>query len=472
MPPKRGKIDAPPPVRELSTEELEEEVARRLAPSAFPLGEPCVGPARDRVFVRVGARLEAPWVSGDLRFGFPVHTWDSWMVLGALAAEPVAKNRDGTIPQKWLKPVASKFVPVPEWWGMGSHPEQRTFSAFQHLDSLGALARQRGEVTGWAKYTINTKGSLLHRGGRVAFFQEVLAGEHLSVLDLSTDQMHSGLREAVVSALWLLRSCDVHDPGLGRMVKRRLLESLPADGSAVLKDVREAFGPRDPWIPDPTTQWSERKIEVSMDEVLDRIHQASSERILSHAVSAPYLHGLICRGVAPDGSFTMGLTDAGRRFLGLPPGLGAPAVRHAKVTAAYDVVFGRMDPAALSELSLYAQLTGTDHGLVGKITRASIQSAFSLGIAVSEIVASLETMASHPLPGNVKTALEDWARVAQPVKVREGVLLECPDEDTAGILERMGKGATERVGPTMVFLTDRKSLGALRKKASESGILI
>jgi hypothetical protein len=424
------------------------------------------------MFVRVGARLEAPWVSGDLRFGFPVHTWDSWMILGALAAEPVAKNRDGSIPQKWLKPVASRFVPVPEWWGMGSHPEQRAFSAFVHLDSMGALARQRGEVTGWAKYMINTKGSLLHRGGRVAFFQEVLAGEHLSVLDLSTDQMNPGLREAVGSALWLLRSCDVHDPGLGRMVKRRMLESLPSDGSALLKDVREAFGPRDPWIPDPSTPWSDRKIEVSLDDVLDRIHPAPSERILSHAISAPYLHGLVCRGVAPDGSFTMGLTEAGRRFLGLPPGLGAPALRHAKVTAAYDVVFGRMDPAALSELSLYAQLTGTDHGLVGKITRASCQSAFSLGISVAEIALSLETMVSHPLPGNVKTALEDWARAAQPVRVRDGILMQCPDEDTAGAIERMGKDMVDRIGPTAVFLWDRKSLAALRKKASAAGILI
>jgi hypothetical protein len=294
----------------------------------------------------------------------------------------------------------------------------------------------------------------------------------LSVLDLSTDQMNPGLREAVGSALWLLRSCDVHDPGLGRMVKRRMLESLPSDGSALLKDVREAFGPRDPWIPDPSTPWSDRKIEVSLDDVLDRIHPAPSERILSHAISAPYLHGLVCRGVAPDGSFTMGLTEAGRRFLGLPPGLGAPALRHAKVTAAYDVVFGRMDPAALSELSLYAQLTGTDHGLVGKITRASCQSAFSLGISVAEIALSLETMVSHPLPGNVKTALEDWARAAQPVRVRDGILMQCPDEDTAGAIERMGKDMVDRIGPTAVFLWDRKSLAALRKKASAAGILI
>ncbi|MBK8801594.1 MAG: helicase-associated domain-containing protein [Fibrobacteres bacterium] len=168
----------------------------------------------------------------------------------------------------------------------------------------------------------------------------------------------------------------------------------------------------------------------------------------------------------------MGFTEAGRRGSWAFPGLGAPALRHAKVTAAYDVFFGMVDPAALAEISLYAERTGIDHGLVGKITRASCQAAFSNGIALPEIVQSLEPWSAHPLPGNVKTALEDWARAAQPVKVREGVLLECPDEDTAGILERMGKGATERVGPTMVFLTDRKSLGALRKKASESGILI
>lgn len=472
MPPKRGKIDVPPPVRELSTEELEEEVARRLAPSSFPLGEACVPASGERVFVKVGSRLEAAWVKGDLRFGFPVQTWDAWMVLGALTSELVMRNRDGSIPQKWLKPVAARMVPVPEWWGMGSHPEQRVMSALLLLDTLGALARQRGDVSDWNRWAISTKGSLLHRGGRTAFFQQALECGCVAEFDLQTDQMMPGLRDAVEMALWSLKGHGVHEPGVGRLVKRRVMEVLPPTGSALFKDILEAFAPKDPWIPDPLVRWSERKLDVPLEEVLDRIHPAQSERILSHAFSAPYGHGLMARGVTVDGSYTWSFTEAGRRLLGLPSGLGAPVLRHAKVTAAYDVFFGMVDPAALAEISLYAERTGIDHGLVGKITRASCQAAFSNGIALPEIVQSLESLLAQPLPANVRTALEDWARAAQPVKVREGVLLECPDEDTAGILERMGKGATERVGPTMVFLTDRKSLGALRKKASESGILI
>ncbi|MBK8801593.1 MAG: hypothetical protein IPN71_05945 [Fibrobacteres bacterium] len=190
------------------------------------------------MFVRVGARLEAPWVSGDLRFGFPVHTWDSWMILGALAAEPVAKNRDGSIPQKWLKPVASRLVPVPEWWGMGSHPEQRVMSALLLLDTLGALARQRGDVSDWNRWAISTKGSLLHRGGRTAFFQQALECGCVAEFDLQTDQMMPGLRDAVEMALWSLKGHGVHEPGVGRLVKRRVMGVValhrfrPAEGRA------------------------------------------------------------------------------------------------------------------------------------------------------------------------------------------------------------------------------------------------
>lgn len=472
MPPKIASQSGPGSFQELTTAEIEAEVARRLAPCSFPLGEACVGASTDRVFVKVGSRLDAAWVKGDLRFGFPVHTWDAWVVLGALASEPVVRNRDGSIPQKWLKPVAQRMVPVPDWWGMGSHPEQRAMSALVLLDSLGALARQRGEVTDWSRWAISTKGSLLHRDGRVSFFQKVLESDHLAIFDPQTDETIQVIRNAVEMALWALKSHGVHEPGVGRLVKRRVLESLPSSGSALFKDILEAFAPKDPWIPDPMVRWSERKLEVPLEEVLDKIHPAQSERILSYAFSGPFGHGLMARGITSDGSYTWSLTEAGRRFLGLPPGLGGAPPLHAKVTAAYDVFFGRLDPAALAEVSLYAELTGADHGLVGRISRASCQTAFSIGISMTEIVNSLESMLAQPIPKNVRISVEDWARAAQPVKVRDGLLLECPDEDTAGILERMAKGAAVRVAPTVVFLADRKLLGALRKKASESGILI
>ncbi|HOX50644.1 MAG TPA: hypothetical protein PKY05_04100 [Fibrobacteria bacterium] len=469
QPPKRPQTSA---ASVASSEELEAELARRLAPSVAPLGEAVVGPDSERVFAKVGSRLESPWVTGDLRFGFPVQTWDAWMVLGALAGEPLARNRDGSLPQKWLKPLADRLVPVPNWWGLGSHPEQRVLAAIANLDALGALARQRGDLTSWNRIAISTRGSLLQRGGRVDFFRDVVESGRIKVFDLSSDAMSQGLARAIEDSFWLLENHKADDPGVGRLVKRRVLESLPESGAAYLRDVVEAFGPRDPWIPEPNARWAERRIAVAQEQFLDRIHPVQSERILAYAITEAYLHGLMFRGVASDGSVTVGLTEAGRRRLGLGAGLGAPTTPHAKVTAAYDVVFGRVDPSALAELGLYAELTGTDHGLVGRLTRAGCQRAFALGISLSEVVASLGTMAAHVLPKNVLTSLEDWARAAQPVRVRDGVLMQCPDEETALSIERIGKGAVERIGPSEVFLADRKALGALRKKAAAVGILI
>lgn len=95
-----------------------------------------------------------------------------------------------------------------------------------------------------------------------------------------------------------------------------------------------------------------------------------------------------------------------------------------------------------------------------------------MGIAVQEIVRSLEGLVASPLPANVCQSLQDWNRAAQPVQVREGIVLQCPNASTAGTLERLAKGTAERLADTVLLLPDRRSLTALRKKAAEVGVLL
>jgi len=109
---------------------------------------------------------------------------------------------------------------------------------------------------------------------------------------------------------------------------------------------------------------------------------------------------------------------------------------------------------------------------VGKLARSGVQASFALGITLPEIVASLDGLVASPLPANVGHSLEDWARGSQPVRVRDGVVLQCQDASTANSLERLSKGDAERLSETILLLPDRKTLATLRRKAGELGIIL
>lgn len=426
----------------------------------------------DRRRVEVGTRLSIPPIHGDLRFGFPFLSWDAWMVLHHIAREPLEHNQDGTIPARWIKPLEGRFVPLPEWGGIGAAAANRVAPALQVLLDLGLLATRRGPKPESPNLRIGVEGAKALKAGRAAFFARTLEFKWLGAFDPALERMRQVSWNRIGNWVWRMGHEAAAFEGLARRLSARVLGVLPANGSARWTDMDDAFGPTDSVVFERGVPWSERKAEVAPETFFDRIDGATASGLLADALMYPYAFGLIARGVTSDGEVTWSLTGPGRAWLGLPAHREPDPPRHVKVTPAFDVYFGRAEPESLAELSLYAELTRHDHGVVGRLVARSVQGATALGIAVTEIVASLERMVGSPIPANVRIALDDWGRAAQPVVVREGVVLRCPDAATAATLERLGKGAAERLSETILLLADRRALTTLRKKAGEAGVIL
>lgn len=456
-----------------SLEAIEAEQDRRNLDAGFPLGS-----ARVRevgipgVTACVGSRLEGPPLHDDMRFSFATGIWDAWMVLHHLASQALVRNRDGSIPARWLKPLEARLVPLPSWLRVAQQTERRILTALRLLDDLSLLVTRRQDVEVAPNLGVGPEGTVRLKEGRAAFFALVPGWKGLHALDPARDLLSPVAVERIGYSRWTLRLAEDSTTGVGAHLARRVLEVLPPRGARPIREIDRAFAPAAPHVPDRSAPWDQRHLVTTAEDYFDRISATEATRFLTEAVAPANLAGLVCFGINIEGQVTWSLTPDGRRWLGLSPDDSPQPANHARVTPAFDVFFGRIDPAVLAEVSLFAALTGQEMGIVARITRASVQGAMSIGIEVAEIVATLEARVAGPLPANVRTTLDDWSRGAQPVQVREGVVLQCPDAAVAESLDRLAKGAAERLGEKVLFLPDRKALATLRRKAAEAGIFL
>ena len=420
----------------------------------------------------VGRRLQASPVRSDLRFGFPFLSWDAWMVLHHIAREPLEHNQDGSIPARWLKPLEPRFVPLPSWVGIPDSAGHRVFAALQLLQDLKLLSPKKGPSAAIPNLCISPVGTDILDAGRAPFFARTLEYTGLASFDPSRDFLGFETRDKIRSICWRMGHEANEFEGLGRRLSQRVLEVLPPTGSARMADMEAAFAPSLPHVFARGRSWAERRIEVTSEDFFDRIEAATAKLMMIDVLAIPFFLGLVARGITAEGDITWSLTDAGRNRLGLPPDVHPSPPRHAKVTPAFDIFFGRVDPTALAEIALYAQPSAQDHGIVGKLARSSVQASMAQGLSISEIVASLEGMVSSPLPANVRQTLEDWGRSSHSVRVREGVVLQCPDASSASTLERLAGSTAERLTDTLLLVPDRRTVAVLRRKAGEMGILL
>lgn len=478
MPPIARRKFAPKPARKpagdpVAGEPSPEEIARRKKDSSFPLGSARVrGPGIPGAGTSVGRRLAGAPLHDDMRFAFAAGTWDAWMVLNHLASQALVRNRDGSLPARWTRPLEARLVPLPGWLHVSQQSERRILAALRILDDLSLLVSRRQDVEVASNLSVGPEGTQRIREGRWAFFEEVLGWKGLQCLDPSRDLLSAQAAERMGYSRWTVRIAGDSTEGVGAHLARRVLEVLPPSGARPIREIDRAFAPSSPHVPDRSTPWDQRHLETTAADYFDRISAAEATRFLTEAVAPANLAGLVSFGINLEGQITWALTPDGRRWLDLPPDDAPSPARHVRITPAFDVYFGRIDPEALAEASLFSTLTGQEMGIVARVTRGSVQGAMALGIEVDEIVATLEARSAGALPPNVRTTLDDWSRGAQPVRVREGVVLQCPDAEIAGNLERLAKGSAERLGETSLFLSDRRSLSTLRRKAAEAGIFL
>ena len=475
MPPRKPKpIGISPSQSEgLPRAEIEAEPHRIKAAPVASLGAMPVRHARiGEAVVKLGRRLDVSAIHDDMRFDFPFLAWDAWVILHQVAKESVLRNKDGTLPARWLKGVGERLAVLPQWLGFDLDLAIRVLPSLAMLDHLGLLVASRGRSTAPAKLAISLAGEGMLKAGRLAFFEQSLSMPALDSLHPVLNSLSPRATDRANQLHWMVGVPRMDYRGLGRLLAIRILETLPAVGAVRSRDMERVFAPSDPFIPDVSRPWAERRIEVPLETYLDRIPMEDSRGFLIEGLVPACTLGLVARGIDAEGHITWSLSASGRKWVGLPPDPRPPHPRHLKVTPAFDVFLGRVDSQVLAEVSLYAEPTGQDHGMVARFTRASIQRAFEIGITTTEIVASLESLAAADLPANIRTALDDWARASQPVRIREGILLQCSDVASAGTLERLVKEGAERIGDTTLFLADRKILNALRRKASDAGIFL
>lgn len=401
-------------------------------------------------------------------FAFPVHAWDAWVTLHQVRREPLRLNQDGSIPLRWIRPLEARLPPVPDWLGVDAAPLVRVTAGIQLLRNLGII--QERKLRREIDYLPCERTEPVAQAGWLAFRALSLAARQLEVLDPDLPHLPSVCANLVSQLQWNVR-VDGPVKDLGIPLVRRLLGCLPAHGARLHADVVEAFRGRDPFVPDPFGTWSSRSICAAPETYLDRIAPSDSDILLGAALAYPTVLGLIERGFDAQGRHCLGISAEGRTYLGLEP-VATERNPHILLTPAYDLVFGRPDAEALAWCSLVLETTGMDHGAVGKLTAASIHRAVSLGLDLAAIFELLEPRLAAPLPGNVRATLEGWVARARPVLAADGTVLTCPDASVADELERLARGQAKRLSATHLFLSDRKLLATLRRKAGEKGILL
>jgi hypothetical protein len=471
-----GKPSGSPPL-DISSAEIEAELARRAALPSELLASAVVGDRR--IFGAaslVGTRIAPTRLPVEASFSFPILAWDAWMALHHLVKEPLEFNKNNTLPVRWTKPLEAWLVPLPAWVGVvdpaQGMTEARILPALDVLLELKFVDQRRTSTQRVPTLRVTPSGLERIHGGRVPFFAALLESRRLAHLDPSRDALPPTAKDRIEFALWRHGHHQPRLSGLGRILSHRLLGSLPSKGSATMEACEQAFAPTRPVLrAEGRFNHFAQDPEFPIEEFFERTTTEVATEVFAESLLHPYALGLLARCLLSDGNFGWSLSPAGRTFLGLSPDPRLAPSRHIKVTPAYDIFFGRSDPMALAEIALYAEPTGQDHGVVGHLTRARCQSAFSLGVTSREIIASLQSLVAKPLPQNVEGTIAGWEQGSVPVRIREGVIVQCVDSATLGTLERLAKGA-ERLSDTVLILPDRKALTALRAKASDLGIPI
>lgn len=176
------------------------------------------------------------------------------------------------------------------------------------------------------------------------------------------------------------------------------------------------------------------------------------------------------------GRVAFGLTDAGRYLLGaadafeLAPEPGGAAV---VVQPDFTIVFLAPAPRAEAELGRIAERTGSGVGALFRLTRASVLRAAEQGVTAAQVLGTLDGVSRGGVPDNVARQVRDWMKAVRTIRIAPGVLVHCPDTETAGRVRSIGGAHVTAITPTLLRLgADAKTRAALVKRLREKGIFV
>ncbi|MGA7670821.1 MAG: helicase-associated domain-containing protein [Nitrolancea sp.] len=144
----------------------------------------------------------------------------------------------------------------------------------------------------------------------------------------------------------------------------------------------------------------------------------------------------------------LSLTDVGAWICGKQgeapevPELGSHPLT---VQANFEILLPRPTPRRIWALSAFAETERLDRVTTYQLNRASIERGMSAGLSTSQIIGFLEQQGEEELPQNVAHEIESWARGFRRVLMRDGVLLDADDAESAANIARSLKESGFRV---------------------------
>lgn len=213
-----------------------------------------------------------------------------------------------------------------------------------------------------------------------------------------------------------------------------------------------------------------------VDQSRDEDHDQQWTRILMEVLAYKLLGlGAIEIGVMDNGDFTISLSDAGRYLLELSDDF---SLRGAEVKGAivvqpnFEIVFMAPSPYAEAELSSFTERQGKSVGALLKITKQSVWAAAAAGVTVEQVVESLRTHSSVPVPSNVEREIRGWMAQCRSVSMRAAVLIHCPDAETASRVLATDRSRLVQITDTVLELSDPDYRLKLVKRLREIGVFI
>ncbi len=142
------------------------------------------------------------------------------------------------------------------------------------------------------------------------------------------------------------------------------------------------------------------------------------------------------------------LTEVGAWICGKraePPDVPELGSHPLTVLANFEILLPRPSPRRIWALSAFAETEHLDRVTTYQVTRSSTERGMSAGLSTSQIIGFLEQQGEEELPQNVAHEIESWARGFRRVLMRDGVLLDADDADSANEIARALKEAGFRV---------------------------
>ena len=139
----------------------------------------------------------------------------------------------------------------------------------------------------------------------------------------------------------------------------------------------------------------------------------------------------------------------------------------AAVSSDFSITYSGASP---EDIYLYATPVRADSTTEWKLTKASMKTAFSLGITPDEAAGKLEELSSFPLPESLRPRISLWHRSFLSVRAQRALILQA-DERNARIIDALPTLRMHIIGKIgeTIFLMDDSTEGLWRRALENAG---